>query len=49
VVQSSDVLEAARRLDRVLSAMFGAARTDLTPEALLAELSNASAALGERQ
>jgi hypothetical protein len=41
----ADAFDAARRLDRVLSAIFGGARTGLTPGQLLAELSRASATL----
>jgi hypothetical protein len=51
--QSAGTLEAAQRMDRVLSVIFGVAHTDLTPDQLLAELSNASvelsATLGGRQ
>jgi hypothetical protein len=43
--QSGDTFDAARRLDRVLSAIFGGAHTGLTPSQLLAELSRASATL----
>jgi hypothetical protein len=44
-VKPQGALEAAQRMDRVLSAIFGAARTGLTSDQLLAALSNASAAL----
>jgi hypothetical protein len=42
---SSDPLDAAQRMDLALSAIFGAARSDLTASQLLAELSAASASL----
>jgi hypothetical protein len=42
---AADPLDAAQRIDRVLSAIFGAARTELTPEQLIAELASASATL----
>jgi len=43
--QTSDALDAAQRMDSILSAIFGAARTDLNARELLAELSAASASL----
>jgi hypothetical protein len=43
--ESGDAFAAAQRMDRVLSEVFGAARTDLTASGLLAELANASTAL----
>jgi len=53
VVLAGDRLEAAQRLDRVLSIMFGVAQTSLKPEQVVAELSNAcdelSAAAGARE
>jgi hypothetical protein len=42
---ASGRLEAAQRMDRALSTIFGSARTDLSTDGLLAELANASASL----
>ena len=44
-VQPGDLLDAAQRTDHALSAIFGAARTDLTPEQMVTELARAASAL----